>query len=282
MIRYLLAALAIPTPALAQADLLAAHAGKARYALAGSERLFLDIQDPSSRAVFEAALGPDYGLIGGFWSDLMAGAVQLRRESGDSAETLWFNPLFDVGLATRWQRGPGEWRAIAASPVTGEALRGEPSNMVVQWDANADLKSAVEAKARASWAAGAHGGWLDRNLRDAGTAAVIRVLAARASLDRMQTSTGYAQALADVSKSLVSGDEAALPPSVRRALQLTGIQARRTLRAVSAYRRPDGWTLALQSPDAPRAAWLVDFADPAPGGRAAIKAYQLVDLGAGR
>jgi hypothetical protein len=285
MIRHTVMILAICAcaPSMAQDSVFAAQSGNARYALAADESLFLGALDPTSQTVFAAALGEDTGQFGNYWADLIAGAVQLRRESADTAETLWFNPLFDVGLAARWQRGSDGWRATAASPISGEALRGEVTDVApVNWGTSGSLKAAVEAKARATWAASANGGWMDRNMSDSGSAALMRAFMARVSLGSMYGSPGYEYAEPVVQKALVSGAASDLSPAAHRALQLTGMQARLTLRAVAAYRRPDGWTLALQSPDAPRRAWLVHFTDPESGGRAAIKGYQLVDMGAGQ
>lgn len=284
MIRYALTALAaltIAVPAMAQDNLLAAQAGSARYALAGDEGLFLDTRDPQSRAVFEAALGGDNGALGDLWSRLMAGAIQIRHENGDTAETLWFNPLFDAGLATRWERWEYGWRAVAATPVTGEMLRGEKIVAApVQWGSSGSLKAAVEVRARASWAASANGGWLDRDATGAGTAALVRAMAARNSLDELRAAPGYEDAVMTARQMLVTGDAASLPSDVRNGLALLGQGARLTLRPVAGYRRPDGWTLALQSPDAPRMTWLVHFVDPAGAASGAgVKGFQSIDLG---
>ena len=280
----LLAALAWTAPASASDAPLAVETGLARYALAADEGLFLDTRDPQSRAVFEAALGGDHAVLGDLWSLLMVGAVQVRHETGDTAETLWFNPLFDAGLATRWRHTEAGWQAVASSPVTGEALRGQPIvRTPVNWGTSGSLKSAVETRARASWTASAGGGWLDRDLTNAGTAALTRAMAARQSLNRLRGAPGYEDAAQRVRQALVTGSDADLPASVRRGLIVMGQHARLTLRPVAGYHHPDGWTLALQSPDAPRLAWLVHFADPAGSDTpAAIKGYQLLNLGAAK
>ncbi len=282
MIRHALTVLAVSAslPAMAQDNLLAAQAGSARYALAGDEGLFLDTRDPQSRAVFEAALGGDHGGLGDLWSLLLAGAMQIRRESGDTAETLWFNPLFDAGLATRWERWESGWRAVAATPVTGELLRGEKIVVApVNWGSSGSLKTSVEARARITWTVSASGGWLDRDATGAGTAALVRAMAARDSLNQLRIAPGYENAVMSVRQTLVTGDASGLPAGVQKGLALIGQGARLTLRPVAGYRRSDGWTLALQSPDAPRIVWLAHFADPSGGGAAMVKSYQIINQG---
>ena len=60
------------------------------------------------------------------WAVIAAGAIETDRESSDGAVTLWFNPVFDAGLAVRWTRTAQGWTPAAGAPVTGELLRGEP------------------------------------------------------------------------------------------------------------------------------------------------------------
>ncbi|MEI9905021.1 MAG: hypothetical protein WDN06_14450 [Asticcacaulis sp.] len=63
---------------------------------------------------------------------------------------------------------------------------------------------------------------------------------------------------------MVTGNPAAarLPVAMRRGLAKYGDDARSTMGPVAAYRRKDGWTLVMQSPEAPQIAWLIHFADP--------------------
>ena len=64
------------------------------------------------------------------------------------------------------------------------------------------------------------------------------------------------------------------------ATALYGAAARQALRPVAAYRRADGWSLVLQSPEGPGAAWIVHFADSPGGLRARIVGVTLVDYAA--
>ena len=286
MIRRIRLALALAslsvTAAPVAAEPLYAHAGLARYALAADQGTFLDWLDPESAGVFAAAMGGDHGELGSWWSHLMAGAVQVRREDGDLAETLWFNPLLDAGLATRWEQRAGGWVAIAVVPVTGAVLRGEPLAVAPTLPVG-NLRQAMEALAARTWPAAEQASWFAFDQTGVGTAVVRRIGAARAGLNAMRATAGYETAGVLARDALVTGDETALDLPVRRALHAMGAEARLTLRPVSAYPRPDGWTLALQSPDAPMLAWLVHFADPAaPGAAATIAGFQLLNLGDAR
>jgi hypothetical protein len=224
-------------------------------------------------------MGGDHGALGEYWSTLMAGAVQLRREQGDSGETMWFNPLFDAGLAVRWERTGEHWAATHVVPVTGEMLRGEALSMQAV-GFSASIKAEAEARAAASWRAADLADWFALDTTNSGTAVLRRMAGERAGLDSLRSAAGYEDAGMMARDALATGDESVLPPEVRAGLVLTGAPARLSLRPVAGYRRPDGWTMALQSPDAPMLTWLVHFADPAAaGGAATILGYQLLNLG---
>lgn len=256
----------------AQAEELVAHAGLARYALAADQGAFLDWLDPQSRAVFAAAMGGDHGALGLWWSQAMAGAVQMRREDGDLAETLWFNPLFDAGLAARWQRQGDRWVAQAAVPITGATLRGDRAT------AETDM-AGLPALAARTWAAAADDDWLGHDATNSGTAVLTRIGTLRTALDLLRAAPGYEDAGVMARTALVTGSDAGLPADIRTALARVGTNARLSLRPVAGFRRADGWTMALQSPDAPMLTWLVDFADAADGGAATITGYRVLNLG---
>ena len=269
-------------PLPAAAGPLVADAGMARYALAADEALFLAQLDPSSRAVFESAIGDDFGAAGGFWSDIMAGALQLRREDGDTAEVLWFNPVFEAGLASRWQREGERWHVIAAVPVTGETLRGEPALPVLPgWMDSDGLALGLASAAAAIWPAAQAADWFGADSTGAGSVAITRVLLARTALAEMTRAPGFAAARGELRAWLVGRSDATLPPPLRDALARIGSDARLTLRPVSALYRAEGWTVTLQSPDAPRIAWLAHFGIGADG-TASTLAFETVDLGSGQ
>lgn len=265
---------------------LAAVAGAARYRLSASSDLLLEYFDEESRAAFAQGLRVDRERpLGLLWSQLMAGAVQIRRESGDGAETLWFNPALDVGILVRWARGPAGWRATAVAPVLGERLRGEPVTDIVtpSWAIGAsDLALALEAGGEAGLAAAERASWaaLFNPGENDVIAAVGRLMIARAAIQQMENAPGYGLSLAALRRELSGAAEtSALPAPVTASLAAFGATARRTLRPVTALRYGEGWILVMQSPDAPAVNWLVHFADPAPGATAQPQAFGLAVIG---
>ncbi len=275
-----------PAPVAPAPPPLVAVAGAARYRLSSSSDLLLEYLDEESRAVFAQGLRVDQERpLGLLWSQLMAGAVQVRRETGDSAETLWFNPALDVGILARWARGPDGWRATAVAPVLGERLRGEPIADVVTpgWaKREGDLAAALEAAGEATFAAAGRAPWTALFAPDENEvgAAVGRLMAARGAVRTMEDAPGYGVSLALFRRVLTGADDsAALPAPVAASLTNFGATARRTLRPVSALRYGEGWILVLQSPDAPAVSWLVHFTDPAPGAAAQPQAFGVAMLG---
>lgn len=60
------------------------------------------------------------------WSSLLRSAVQFQKVNGTAAETLWWSPAIDAGIAISWSEVGADWGIVAATPVLGETLRGEP------------------------------------------------------------------------------------------------------------------------------------------------------------
>lgn len=284
----LLAAMLVQEPAATPSapPPLVAVAGAARYRLSASSDLLLEYLDEESRAAFASGLRVDRERpLGLLWSQLMAGAVQIRRETGKSAETLWFNPALDVGILARWARGPYGWRATAVAPVLGERLRGEPVTDVVTpgWaKSEGDLASALEAAGEATFAAAERAQWaalFNPDENEVG-AAVGRLMVARGAVQAMEDAPGYGLSVALLRRALTGADESAtLPAPVAASLANFGATARHTLRPVSALRYGAGWILVMQSPDAPAVSWLVHFTDPTPGAAAQPQAFGVAMLG---
>lgn len=274
-----LAALAALLPIPAVAGPLVADAGMARYALAADQQYLFEWLAPASAEVLAQAMGGRNAALGHYWSTLMAGAVQLRRENAEAGETLWFNPLFDAGLAVRWEPSGSGWVATNAIPVTGEMLRGEAfSALPVSFVSS--IKAETEARARATWNAAEAGPWVAHDATSAGLAVLGRVMDAQDGLDAMRASDGYAAAGVMLRGLLTTTDDRGLAAPLRAALEMMGPDARLSLRPVAGWRRDDGWTMALQSPDAPMLAWLAHFTDPATeGGAASLSGLQIANLG---
>jgi hypothetical protein len=268
-------------PTAALAGPLVADAGMARYALAADEQLLLDALDPASRAVFATALGDDFGAAGSLWSDIIAGALQVRREDGDQAEVLWFNPLFEAGLASRWQRRGETWQAVAAIPVTAESLRQTSALAVNPLWMDAEFPGAeLERSAAEFWALAAQGDWFASDPRGTGAVALSRVILARSSVQEMLMAPGMDRAGRHLREVLVERPDDELPLALQNVLGRMGAEARLSLRPIAALFRAGGWSLAMQSPDAPRLALLVHF-NAVGSEPTRVMAIETIDLGSG-
>lgn len=263
---------------------LAAVAGTARYSLAASADIMLNSLDPESRRVMAQTLAGEVDFIPGhLWSRVMAGAMQVRREATDSADTLWFNPVLDSGLVVRWVPDGNAWRVLAAAPVTGENLRDEPSVYPIAWPmAGGSLQASLRASAITSFAAADAGSW-DRLFEAAPQAQNVvmrRAYVAGNALDELTATPGYGDSLSLLYRLLGTDDPKAskLPPALVRSLAEMGDAARLSLRPITAFRLTDGWSVALQSPDAPGVVWLVSFADPVAGEPALPVSFSAVGM----
>jgi hypothetical protein len=81
------------------------------------------------------------------WSPLLRSAVQFQKVDGKTAETLWWSPAVDAGIAISWNQVGSDWRIIAAAPVLGESLRGEAIAFHggPAWSAKADPQAQAAA-----------------------------------------------------------------------------------------------------------------------------------------
>jgi hypothetical protein len=235
------------------------EAASARYRLTDTAALFLKGFDAEGSKAMEAALGVPKGegpAAGKFWSDLMAGALQVRHQKGNAGETLWFNPIFDVGMVIEWKLGAGQWEPDAAWWVLGEEIRNSGT-------AKVDAKSAASADPMASALqngetvfriAGAADWHAPQASANAERIAGERVKAARASLEKLEASKGGSAVVRTAGELMVLGQPSAAAngPKVKPVLAAIGPDARARMRVVSAS--PTGshkWMLAMQSPDSP-------------------------------
>jgi len=253
-------------------------AGAGRYLLADKTELFLaGLDAASSAAVDDALVRPGEAL----WPQVMAGALQVRHESGDDGETLWFNPVFDAGLLIHWRRLSGAWTAVDARWVLGSQIRNEPSSATSLPIGDADSKwrpdQLAETALRVFQTASA-AGWAAPAKAPASTTEVLRrAKAAATSLAAFRSAEGLGEWAAR--RILVHEDPRSpdLDANLARALARFGPDARASLRAISAYHQGSGrWTLVLQSPDAPAVAWFVHF-DQQSGGSTQIVGIDMVN-----
>lgn len=243
---------------------LDATSANARYRLSASPALLIDSADPVSARAFLALMGADEGGLGAKpWSDLAAGAVQLRRETGETGQTLWYNPVFDTAFYVAWRHDADGWVATDAALILGETLRNTVISPSAGWMAwmRSDLPAAeLEALARETIAAAnATPNWSTLAIaRDAQrTLALVRVDRAATGLQRLSRN-----AIANALDQIVRAGEADGP--VQGALDRAGVRAYQTLRPVGAWEGQSGSTLALQAPDAPALTIFVQI--PANGG----------------
>ncbi|MDX2236218.1 MAG: hypothetical protein NW203_01520 [Hyphomonadaceae bacterium] len=250
MIRAVLFAAALMGAAHAEPALDAASAN-ARYRLSASPVLLIDGADVDTANAFMRLMAADEGGLGAQpWSDLAAGAVQIRREAGETGQTLWYNPVFDAAYYVAWRREADGWVAADAALILGETLRNaalSPAAGWAEWMRSALPAADLEATARATlaaaeaapdWAALARGRDVQKTL------ALVRVDRAGLGLRRAQQSA-ISDMLFEVTR--LGGAD----PAVQAALERAGVRAFQTLRPVGAWPGPEGLTVALQAPDAP-------------------------------
>jgi hypothetical protein len=277
---WLVALTLLAAPAGAQELPFQAVAGQARMLLATSGPL-ADALDPASRAVLGKALvGPEGLNTDPLWERLMAGALQLRREQGMSAQTLWFNPLLDAGLLLRWTKDGSGWQIVQAAAVTGEALRGAPAGDGLGWtQQEARLSTALRRHGLASFRAAEAADWTPLFARAQRAEVLRRAARAEVSVEALQATPGYEMVRPLLAELLVTGNPAGLklPAAMVESLNEMGERARLQLGTASAFRLEDGWTLALQSASAPGVTWLVTFADGSPALPVAFTAIGMED-----
>jgi hypothetical protein len=233
------------------------EAASARYRLTDTTALFLKGFDADGSKAIEATLSAPKGdgpAAGKFWSDLMAGALQVRHQKGNTGETLWFNPIFDAGLVIEWKLGAERWEPDAAWWVLGEEIRNSGTTKVDTKSAADPMASALQNGETVFRIAGAADWHAPQASANAERIAGERVKAARASLEKLEASKGGSAVVTVAGELMVLGQPSAAAngPKVKPVLAAIGPDARARMRVVSAS--PTGshkWMLAMQSPDSP-------------------------------
>lgn len=233
------------------------EAASARYRLTDTSTLFLKGFDGDGSSALQSVLSLRKGEPQDtFWSDLMAGALQVRHQNGNTGQTLWFNPIFDAGLVIEWKLEPGQWQPEAAWWVLGQDIRNSAA-------AKAEAKNTTAADPGAlalqdgetvfrlanapDWHPPQRSEAAERIVRE-------RVASARASLEKLQSSKGGSSVYWAARRLVTLGQPsaAAQGPKVKSALAALGPDARARVRVVSATPTgAHGWMLAMQSPDSP-------------------------------
>lgn len=243
---------------------LAASAATARLRLSASTERFLGGFDAGTRTILTRALA-SASVDPQTWPQVMAGTVQIRHQSNDEGETLWFNPVLDAGLVVQWHRVGSNWTITNAWSVLGESLRQDAGGRLTPLLIG-DIDRAVVSD-QFTTAARELPRFVAPNWRapvqTPGTAAdvVLRVRAANDAIAAMRQSPGYARAVIDAYELLsFSGPETeGIRPGVKRAIAAIDSDTRMTLRPVTAFRVGADWTVVMQSSFAPGVAWFVSF-----------------------
>ena len=243
---------------------LAASAATARLRLSASTERFLGGFDAGTRTILTRALA-SASVDPQTWPQVMAGTVQIRHQSNDEGETLWFNPVLDAGLVVQWHRAGSNWTVRNAWSVLGQTLRPDDRGrnaplLIGNVDRSVVSKQLTTAArelprfAALNWRA-------PTQLLAAPDDVALRVRAANGAIAAMRQSPGYARAVIETYELLsFSGpDEEGIRPALRLTIAAMDPDTRVTLRPVTAFRVGADWTLVMQSPFAPGVAWFVSF-----------------------
>jgi hypothetical protein len=233
------------------------EAASARYRLTDTTTLFLKGFDADATKALQSALSVPKGeAVDKFWSDLIAGALQVRHQDGNAGETLWFNPVFDAGLVIEWKLGTGQWQPEAAWWVLGQDIRNDAAAKgETKTVAAADPASLAQQNGEAVFRIAGAPDWRPPEPSEKAKKIVCeRVTAARASLEKLQATKGGSTVYwaARGLLTLEQPSAAANGPQVKPVLTALGPDARERIRVVSAT--PTGthaWVIAMQSPDSP-------------------------------
>jgi hypothetical protein len=233
------------------------EAASARYRLTDTTTLFLKGFDADAGRVLQSAVSVPKGANDdAFWSDLVAGALQVRQQNGNTGRTLWFNPIFDAGLVIEWKLDAGQWQPESAWWVLGQDIRNDaaakgdaksggiadPAKLALQ-----NGESVFRVASAPDWRA-------PETSENAKKIVCERVTAARASLKNLQASKGGSTVYWAARRLVTLEQPSAVAdgPRVRPALAALGLAARERIRVVSASSSSShAWTLAMQSPDTP-------------------------------
>lgn len=84
-----------------------------------------DVAKTLDLASFRAAVAWSLFFKGAFWTP---GPIDRDQAFAD-----YYNPAFDLALATKWRRADKVWTLVSATPLTGAEARGEPASVAPAW-----------------------------------------------------------------------------------------------------------------------------------------------------
>ncbi len=104
---------------------LVAEASRLRHSLAVAPSGLLAAVDPTEAQPLRHALGNPDALALSRWAELLSASTQFFRPGMFEADSLWWNPLLDAGVAVRWRWVATRWRVAGATAFTGATLRSD-------------------------------------------------------------------------------------------------------------------------------------------------------------
>jgi hypothetical protein len=104
---------------------LLAEASRWRHGLAVAPAGLLGAADPAEAQPLRDALGNPDTLALSRWADLLSASTQFFRSGAVEADSIWWNPLLDAGVAVRWRWAGRRWQVTKAAAFTGATLRGD-------------------------------------------------------------------------------------------------------------------------------------------------------------
>ena len=219
---------------------------------------------------------------------LIGQSLQFTSVSGQRGVTAWFNPLEDVWVVGLWSPLGEGWRLESLGVLTSDDIERAEGPWNARRPTLAGALAAQADRARDLFRDAIAPGRLDALIGDQARtrtrlAAILPVV--RFQYERLAATArleGYQGWPADLERVFVAdtgrlhGDDA-----LRSAIQGLPTRTRLTLEPVMGFSRPDGESVAVQSPFAPALIFIVHFQQSSPGAAAHPVRIEAVDLFSG-
>lgn len=236
-----------PSPRLSDpAGQLVFASSQIRFAFAGSSETALRSLSAAEARILTDRLGLAQPGARGAWESVIGASTQFLRRNGDGAESLWWNPAIDAGVALRWRRGADGWRIVDAAAYLGDTLRGTP--LVLGADPMGNMRRAAVAT-RSAFRAGGAARFFGANLSQ--RPIFERVAASRRSfLATLNGVTPVAERLTAAEQLLIR-ESIPPPPGLLRYLRAMPGEARAMLAPQRRFIDASGESVIWSSPGAP-------------------------------
>ena len=221
-------------------------------------------------------------------ADLIGQSLQFTSASGQRGVTAWFNPLEDVWMVGIWSPLGEGWRLESLGVLTSDEIEPLDGAWTARRPTLAAALSVQADRARTLFRDAIVPGRLDALIGDqartrtrlAAILPVVRFQSERlAATARLEAYDSWPRDLerifvAETGQIQGSGE-------LRELIQGLPSQTRLTLQPVMGFSRPDGETIAVQSPFAPALIFIVHFRPSSPGAAAHPVRVDVVDLFSG-